>query len=43
MRKGRLTAPGLIDPIVPIEQAPQVFRWIEEAPERVLKFAVRFG
>ena len=42
MRKGRLTAPGLIDPIVPIEQGPLVFRWIEEEPERVLKYAVRF-
>ena len=42
MRKGKLTAPGLIDPIVPIEQGPLVFRWIEEEPERVLKYAVRF-
>ncbi len=42
MRQGRLTAPGLIDPIVPIEQGPEVFRLIERAPERVIKFAVTF-
>jgi threonine dehydrogenase-like Zn-dependent dehydrogenase len=42
MRKGVLTAPGLIDPVVPLDQGPEVFRWIEHEPTKVLKFAVRF-
>ena len=42
MRQGRLTAPGLIDPVVTIEQGPEVFRLIQEEPGKVIKFAVRF-
>lgn len=42
MRKEKLTAPGLIGPIVPIEQGPEVFRLIREEPDRVRKYAVRF-
>ena len=42
MRKGKLTAPGLIDPVVPLEEGPEVFRLIEAEPDRVIKFAVRF-
>ena len=42
MRKGRLTAPGLIQPVVPLEEASEVFRWIREEPDRVIKYAVRF-
>jgi len=42
MRQGKLTAPGLIDPVVTIDQGPEVFRLIEQEPDRVLKFAVRF-
>jgi threonine dehydrogenase-like Zn-dependent dehydrogenase len=43
MRKGRLTAPGLIDPVVPLEEGPEVFRLIEREPGRVIKFGIRFG
>jgi len=42
MRQGRLTAPGLVKPIVAIDQGPEVFRLIEEDPGKVIKFAVRF-
>ena len=42
MRKGKLTAPGLIEPVVSIEEAPEVFRLIREEPDRVHKYAVQF-
>jgi threonine dehydrogenase-like Zn-dependent dehydrogenase len=42
MRKGKLSAPGLIQPVVPLEEAPEVFRLIREEPDRVIKYAVRF-
>lgn len=42
MRKGILTAPGIVQPIVSLEEAPAVWRWIAEQPDRVIKFAVRF-
>ncbi len=42
MRQGKLTAPGLINPIVPIYKGPDVWRQIEEAPSQVIKYAVRF-
>jgi threonine dehydrogenase-like Zn-dependent dehydrogenase len=42
MRKGKLTAPGLICPVVPIEGGPEVFRLMEHEPDKVIKFAVRF-
>lgn len=42
MRQGRLTAPGLIQPIVSLEEGPEVFRLIESEPDKVIKFAVRF-
>jgi threonine dehydrogenase-like Zn-dependent dehydrogenase len=42
MRKGKLTAPGLIAPVVSIENGPEVFEWIRSEPDRVLKYAVRF-
>ncbi|MGD8238861.1 MAG: zinc-binding alcohol dehydrogenase [Armatimonadota bacterium] len=42
MRKGRLAAPGLIDPVVPLEEGPEVFRLIEEEPDKVIKYGVRF-
>jgi threonine dehydrogenase-like Zn-dependent dehydrogenase len=43
MRQGKLSAPGLIQPVVSLEEAPAVFRWIREEPDRVIKYAVRFG
>jgi threonine dehydrogenase-like Zn-dependent dehydrogenase len=42
MRQGKLTAPGLIDPVVTIDQGPEVFRLIEDEPDKVTKFAVQF-
>lgn len=42
MRKGRLTAPGLIDPVVSLDAGPEVFRLIREEPGQVIKYAIRF-
>jgi threonine dehydrogenase-like Zn-dependent dehydrogenase len=42
MRKGKLTAPGMIHPIVSFEDGPNVFPLIENAPEQVIKYAIRF-
>jgi threonine dehydrogenase-like Zn-dependent dehydrogenase len=42
MRKGKLTAPGLITPIVSLADAPEVFRMMRDEPERVIKYGVRF-
>ena len=42
MRRGKLTAPGLITPVVPLDEGPEVFRMIREEPDRVIKYAVRF-
>ena len=42
MRQGKLTAPGLIDPVVPLDQGPEVFRWIKEDPGQVIKYAIHF-
>jgi threonine dehydrogenase-like Zn-dependent dehydrogenase len=42
MRKGKLTAPGLIDPVVSLDQGPEVFRQIREMPGDVIKYAIRF-
>ncbi len=42
MRQGKLTAPGLIEPIVSLDDAPEVFRLIRAEPDRVIKYGVRF-
>lgn len=42
MRKGKLTAPGLIQPVVRLEEGPEVFRRIREEPDRVIKYAISF-
>jgi threonine dehydrogenase-like Zn-dependent dehydrogenase len=42
MRKCKLTAHGLITPIVPLKESPEGFRLMKDAPEKVIKFAVRF-
>jgi threonine dehydrogenase-like Zn-dependent dehydrogenase len=42
IRKGKLTAPELIRPIVPIEDGPKVFELIRHKPDSVHKYAVRF-
>lgn len=43
MRKGRLTAPGLIDPVVTLDEGPAVFQAIKDEPDKVIKYAVKFG
>ena len=43
MRKGKLTAPGLITPVLTLEEGPDLFRRIEEEPDTVIKYAVRFN
>jgi threonine dehydrogenase-like Zn-dependent dehydrogenase len=42
MRKGILTAPGVIQPILTLDEAPEAWNWVRREPERVVKFAVRF-
>lgn len=42
MRQGKLSAPGIIKPVVPIEEGAEVFRMMREEPDRVIKYAVRF-
>lgn len=42
MRQGKLSAPGIITPIVPIEEGAEVFRLMREEPDQVIKYAVRF-
>lgn len=43
MRKGKLTAPGLIQPVVGLDDGPEVFRLIREEPDKVIKYAARFS
>jgi len=42
MRQGKLTAPGLIDPVVSLQEGPEVWRLIEHEPDKVIKYAVAF-
>jgi hypothetical protein len=42
MRKGRLTAPGLITPVVSLAEGPEVWRTIRDDPSKVVKYAIRF-
>jgi threonine dehydrogenase-like Zn-dependent dehydrogenase len=42
MRRGTLTAKGLIDPIVPLDQGPEVYALMRDDPGRLLKYGVRF-
>ena len=42
MRQGRLTAPGLIQPLVSLDKFQEVWRLIQDHPEEVVKFAIRF-
>ncbi|MGC9467725.1 MAG: zinc-dependent alcohol dehydrogenase [Anaerolineae bacterium] len=43
MRQGKLTAPGLIQPVVTLEEAVTVFDLVRDEPEKVIKYAVRFA
>ena len=42
MKQGQLSSPGLINPLVSLEDVPEVFRLIEHHPEEVTKLGVRF-
>ena len=42
MRQDKLTAPGLIDPLVSIEDFPETFELIKHNPSDVVKYGVRF-
>ncbi|MBC7814337.1 MAG: zinc-binding alcohol dehydrogenase [Burkholderiales bacterium] len=42
LRKGRLPALGLIDPILPFEQGATIFDAIRDHSEAVIKYAIRF-
>ncbi len=42
LRAGDLTAEGLLDPIVPIEDAPDGMRLIDERPEKSIKLGVSY-
>ncbi len=42
MRKERMNAHGLLDPVVSLDEAPGVWRQIVQDPAKVIKFAVRF-
>jgi hypothetical protein len=41
MRKGRLTAPGLIDPVVPLDEGPAVWELIKSEPDKVEKHGIK--
>lgn len=40
---GRLSAEGILTPIVPFEDAEEAYRDIDEHPERSIKLGIRFG
>jgi threonine dehydrogenase-like Zn-dependent dehydrogenase len=42
LRTGKLDVPGLITPVVALEEGADVFRLIREEPDKVIKYAVRF-
>ena len=42
MRQGKLTAPGLIQPVLSLDEGPGIFRLIQQAPDQVIKYAIRF-
>ena len=42
MHTGKLTAPGLIQPVISIDQGPEVFELIKSDPNEVIKYAVKF-
>ena len=42
MKQGKLSVPGLIDPLVSIEDFPETFELIKHNPSAVIKYGVRF-
>ncbi len=41
MKQGQLTAPGLINPLVLLEEVPEVRFPIRDHPQEVIKFGIR--
>ena len=42
MKQNKLTVPGLINPLVSIEDFPETFELIKHSPSEVVKYGVRF-
>ena len=42
MKQDKLSVPGLIDPLVSIEDFPEIFDLIKHNPSEVVKYGVRF-
>ena len=42
MRQGALTAPGLIQPLVTLDEGPAVWDLVVNEAEKVVKFGIRF-
>ena len=42
LREGALSVDGLVTPIVPMDEAAEAYREIDEHPERSIKMGVRF-
>jgi threonine dehydrogenase-like Zn-dependent dehydrogenase len=42
MQEGKLSAPDLIQPIISLDEGPEVFKLIRDRPNDVIKYAVRF-
>ena len=42
MKQDKLTVPGLIDPLVSVEDFPETFELVKHDPARVVKYGVRF-
>ncbi len=42
MQEGKFSAPGLIKPVISLDEGPEVFHLIRDRPNEVIKYAVRF-
>lgn len=42
MQQGKFSAPGLIKPVISLDEGPEVFQLIRDKPNEVMKYAVRF-
>jgi threonine dehydrogenase-like Zn-dependent dehydrogenase len=42
MRQGKLSAPGLIQPIFSLDEAPDIYELMRDEPEKAIKFGVKF-
>jgi threonine dehydrogenase-like Zn-dependent dehydrogenase len=43
MHQGKLTAPGLVTPVIHLEEGPEIFNLIRNEPDKVIKYAVNFA